>query len=513
MWFRILLALTLGYAGAVPAPAASAQPRTRFISLRECIELALTRNLDIRISRLHAEMAGYTLTGAYGPYVPVFSFRARHEFVSQPGDFDPQKFNLDQPYEMNTDLLGPALTGNLPIGMSYHLSGYTREDNARTDFRGKPQDAMFFPPDGIRRTNNYFSELRVDLQQHLLKDLLIDAERQTIQVRRKELKISEQAFRFQVMKAILAVELSYYDLVAARETVKVQQQALQLREQFVKETARRVELGDLPPLENEQAQAELETTKTALAAAQDVLESKANALKALIGDDFNSWADIDLAPVDTLTLVPVEVDRAQSIQSALKTRPDLKEARLAVEQRAVVVKYRKNQLLPSLDLVGRYGGLGVDTDPAQSINNAASFDNSEYFYGAVVSLPLSLVAERGNYRASEAAKEMSELQLKKAEQEVLWQVADYAGRVQMRLDQVNSTRKARDYAERAYEAEQKKLANGLSTTFVVLQLQTSLIRAQTAAIQALADYRAVVTQLAFADGTILEKRHLEVELR
>ena len=474
--------------------------------------MALARNLEIQISRVGSELAGYSLTGAYGPYVPVFSFGARHEFVSQPGDFDPQKFNQDQPYEMNTDQLGPSLAGRLPIGMSYDFRGYTREDNATTDFRALPEDARFFPG-GIRSTNNYFSEVRFDLQQHLLKDFWIDADRQTIQVRRKALKMSEQAFRFQVMKTVLAVELTYFDLIAAREKARVQQQAVTLRQKFVEQTARRVELGDLPPLENEQAQAELEIAKTALSEAQDALETEANLLKALISDDFNAWANVDLAPADTLLVIPAEIDRAQSIQNALGMRPDLKEARLAVEQRAVVVKYRKNQLLPSLDLVGRYGGLAVDTTPGPSIDSAIRFENPEYFYGAVVSVPLSLVAERGNYRASQAAKEISELQLKKAEQDVLWQVADYLGRVQTRLDQVNSTRKARGYAASALDAEQKKLENGLTTVFVVLQLQTALTRAQTAEVQAQADYRKVLAQLAFADGTILDKARLEIEVK
>ena len=92
MLFRILLTLALGTAVANAAPTATAQPQARFVSLRECIELALTRNLDIQISRLNSDMMGYSLTGAYVPYVPVLSFMARHEFVSQPGDVDPQKF-------------------------------------------------------------------------------------------------------------------------------------------------------------------------------------------------------------------------------------------------------------------------------------------------------------------------------------------------------------------------------------------------------------------------------------
>ncbi|HEY5914676.1 MAG TPA: TolC family protein [Verrucomicrobiae bacterium] len=513
MLFRILLTLALGTAVANSAPTATAQPQARFVSLRECIELALTRNLDIQISRLNADMMGYSLTGAYVPYVPVLSFMARHDFVSQPGDVDPQKFNMDQPYELNTDQLGPSLTGQLPIGLGYAFNAYTREENMRTDFRGTPADAAFFKPDGIRRTNNYYSEARLDLTQHLLKDSWIDAERQTIQLRRKGLKMSEQAFRFQIMKTVLAVELNYYDLVSAREMVKVQQEALKFRQQFLKETRRRVELGDLPPLDAEQAETQLQITLTALSAAREALASQENTLKSLITDDFNAWVDIDLIPADPLAVVRTEVNREESVRSALNTRPDLKEARLAVEQKAVIVRYRKNQLFPTLDVVGRYGGLGVASAPGPSTDQAKDLHDPTYFYGAVLSVPLTLAAERGNYRASKAAKEIAELQLKKAEQDVLWQVIDHINRVAARLDRVTSTRKARAYAASALAAEEKKLDAGLTTSFVVLELQQILTRAATAEVEAISDYNRMLAQLAFEDGTILEKTRIDVQAK
>src|SRR6266487_4265715 len=83
---------------------------TRSLSLRECIDLALSRNLDLQIEHLTADIAGYNLSGAYGAYVPAFSFRAQHNYISQPGDFDPQKFNQDFPYELKADTLSPGLT-------------------------------------------------------------------------------------------------------------------------------------------------------------------------------------------------------------------------------------------------------------------------------------------------------------------------------------------------------------------------------------------------------------------
>src|SRR5260370_34608907 len=99
------------------AQATNGTSSTRSLSLRECIDLALSRNLDLQIEHLTADIAGYNLTGAYGAYIPAFSFRAQHGFISQPGDFDPQKFNQDFPYELKTDTLQPGFNGRLPIGL------------------------------------------------------------------------------------------------------------------------------------------------------------------------------------------------------------------------------------------------------------------------------------------------------------------------------------------------------------------------------------------------------------
>ena len=175
--------------------------------------------------------------------------------------------------------------------MSYGLNAYTREDNARTDFSSDPNNSRVFPG-GIRYTNNYYSEARLDLQQHLLRDFWIDADREQILLRRKDVKISQHALRFQIMKTLLAVELSYDDLLTARESVRVQENALKLREQLVAETRRRVQVGDLPPLDAEQAETQLELTRTALTAAKEFYVSTQNILKGLVTDDFRSLIDV-----------------------------------------------------------------------------------------------------------------------------------------------------------------------------------------------------------------------------
>ncbi|MGO8930140.1 MAG: TolC family protein [Limisphaerales bacterium] len=485
---------------------------TRPISLPQCIDLALSRNLDLRIEHLITDAAGYNLAGAYGAYSPVFSAGAQHAFVSEPEDFDPRKFHDYFPVELATDTLKTGLSGELPLGLSYGLSGSTIDKNARTDFNSDPNDAVAFPG-GIRQTNNYSAEAGLTLRQHLLKDFWINAARETLLIRRKELGMSQQALRFQIMKTVLAVEVSYYDVIAARELIKVREKAVELKQQLVKETRRRVQVGELPPLDSEQAETQLQNALTALIGAREASVTQQNCLKRLLTDDFKEWVDYDLQPAEVLLALPAEVNRSESFQRAMENRPDLLEARLAIERSAVVVKFQYNQLFPNLDLVGHYGGLGVNADSGLAVNQAFSFSNPDYFYGVVLSFPLDNATERGKYHASQAAKQIAELQLKKAEQEVLVQIADYVNRVQSRLSQVSSTRQARSFAEAALAAEQKKFQNGLTTSFFVLQAQEILTAAQTAELQALTEYNRTLAQLAFAEGSTLERHHLELEAK
>jgi len=396
MRVRLLLALGLLAAWAAVAQTAPSLSNIRSLSLRETIDLALSRNLDLQIEHLTTDIAGYSLNGAYGVYSPLFAFRAQHNYLDEPGSYDPKKSGVDFPYQLTDETITSGLTGNTPIGFSYDLSTSITKETAKTDFSQVPGTASQFPPDGIRNTNNSYVNAALTMQQHLLKDFWIDANREQISLRRKDVKISQQALRFQIMKTILAVELGYIDLIAAREDVRVQEKALELRQQLVRETKRRVEVGDLPPLDADQAETQLQNTLTALAAARELLVSQQNVLKSLVTDDFKEWVDIDLQARDPLLAIPPAVNRSESFFNALKNRPDLLQARLAVEKTDVIVSFRKNQLFPNLDLVGQYGGLGIDPSVGTAVNHAYSFLNPQYFYGVVVSLPLDNASDRNS---------------------------------------------------------------------------------------------------------------------
>src|ERR1700680_345502 len=100
MRVRILMALALGGTLISSAQTTNSQASARALSLQDCIDLALRRNLDLQIERLSADIARYNLNGSYGAYAPYFSFQVRHEFASEPGNLDPKKSGSDFPYEL-----------------------------------------------------------------------------------------------------------------------------------------------------------------------------------------------------------------------------------------------------------------------------------------------------------------------------------------------------------------------------------------------------------------------------
>jgi hypothetical protein len=83
--------------------------------------------------------------------------------------------------------------------------------------------------------------------------------------------------------------------------------------------------------------------------------------------------------------------------------------------------------------------------------------------------------------------------LKNAELQVVTQVRNVARQLQTNAKLVDSTRAARDLAEQRLDAEQKKLAAGTSTNFIVFQAQRDLAQARNDELNAVLNYnRSVV---------------------
>jgi HAE1 family hydrophobic/amphiphilic exporter-1 len=493
---------------AVGLSAFGAEGNRRGITLEECIGMALTNNLEVQIERLNPELARYSLRGAYGAYDPTLTLSAGHQFATFPVEIDPAKVGDRAKYELSADDYSPGISGLLPTGLAYTLDVAAERRKTLTFFDAEGKVAAY-----NRLTNDWVGRAELTLRQPLLRNLWIDAPRQTILINKKNLKIAELGLRQLLLNVVTKVQLAYYDLIYAREQIQLRRKALDLANELLAENQQRVKAGLLTALEQKQAEAQVATAQADLIAAQQVCEERETTLKTLITNDLRSWAEVALEPTDPLLAVPAPFAAEASWDKALSLRPDLQQFRLEIQKRDVLVRYQYNQLFPAADVLGSYGSRSIQSSFGAVADELGGLGNAGYSYGVVVTIPLANIAARNDYRASEVARQRALLELRRIEQAVFSQVLTAGRQTQTSLARVKATRQARTAAEIALGMEQQKLKAGASTFFMVLELQRDLTAARAAEVGALTDYNKALAQLAFSEGSTLEQLGLAVEVK
>jgi outer membrane protein TolC len=465
----------------------------RPITLDEAIHMALQNNYDILVARYSPDIAQFNLAGSYGVYEPSLDFRYTHNFNSQPGGLTSS--GITQPNtEVESDSFLPGLSGYLPTGLRYGVNASLD----RSEFSGGRVGEQFGGNDSI------------SLQQPLLRDFWIDQPRATILINKKNLQISEWQLRLQLITTIAAVENAYYDLIRARENIKVQRAALDYNNQLLRENKKRVEVGAMAPLDEKQAEAEVAQGVATLLQTEQAYAVALNNIKILITQDFANWVNVVIDPVETLVAVPASPELGESWKRGLSMRPEIMEAKLDLEARDINIRYLKNQIWPALDLVGSYGGNGLGTSYGTTIDQLTSDRNPRYSAGVIVSIPLGARSARNSYKAARASKMQALLSYKALEQNIMAQIDNAIKLLESQFQQVEAARQARLFRQDALAAEQKKYENGKSTSFLVLQAQRDLTTSRFQELSALADYNKALSGLAQQEGTTLSRFNLNI---
>ena len=496
----LLAALALG------ASAAHAAQELKAVSLDDCLKLALQKNLDIRIAYFNPRQSLSQYRQTFSGYDPVFATSARQNFrtsagVGNPGDFiPPGGESWSESYSLGLQGLAPTETG-----LRYSLqSGMVRNNNVffATPTRPEINSGFFYSP---------FASL--DLTQPLLRDFWIDSTRMMVQVNKLGIGRSEQGARRQVITVVAQVALAYHDLIAARENVRVQRKAVETAERRLTEQKKRVEVGALAPLDEKQSEAEVYRAKADLLQSEARLGDASTNLRNLINDDLGGWDNVLLNPTLQLTAEPVAFDKKDSWHKALTLSPDIVDARIQLDSQKVRLKFTKNQLFPQLDLLGGYGVVGAEPEFGSSLNDLSDRKLPNHYAGLRLSFPLSNRNARESHKQNKLEQERLLLSYKRIEQNLMRDIDISIRSARTSFERVNAARKQREFAAQALDAEEKKLANGKSTAFQVLQIQRDLTSAEASEINALSDYNKELYRLSQAEGDILNKLGIVLDIR
>ena len=470
-----------------PAPA----PTEVTLSLDEAVRLALEHNPDVVVARLEPEVGATRVTQARGAFSPIWTATFGRSSATQP----PSNF-LSGPNGSTTDewFGSTGVRERLPFGGGTWSVSW---DAARTT------------SDSIISTFNpaLASGLQAAFSQPLLRDMKIDAARQQLLITKRNRELTDVRFREVVAQTTSDVKRAYWDLVAARSNVEVQQQSLALAVELARINKARVDVGQAPPLDLVSAEAEIAQRREQLIVATFAARDVEDRLRALIvaPSRVDFW-ETRLQPTDAPTIGAPPPDVEAAIAAALATRADVVRARTDVANAGTSVDYFRNQRLPDLRLEASYrtAGLGGDrlireggfpgtvvgSTPGtfgDVLRQVRSRDYPTWTLGVTLSYALGRGYEDASFARAKIEQQQATARLDGVQIKAAREVRQAARQIESAQQRVETTRAARGLAEQRLDAEQKRYDVGMSTSFLVVQAQRDLAQARTNELRALLD--------------------------
>ena len=544
-----------------------------YLSLQDAIELALQNNLDIAIARYNLPIAEADIertkagaafrgvnigivqntpgggVGGFGSGAPgagaggttggaggagsgasglVQSTLGTGTNVSS---FDPQitgtlsDEHLISP-ESNRQVYGvPSLELNTIIGDVEYTQAFPTGTSLVVDFDNSR--AAENGPDTLLNPalSTYY---RVTVNQQLLAGFGLGPNLRYLRIARNDQRISEVAFRSQLIATIDQIATMYWDLVNAYQDEQVKQQSYNYAQQALNDDREELKLEAIPRLDVTKAEGELAARDGDLSVAKVNLEFQESLIKNALTRNLDD-PTLEAVPViptdhaeDTGGVMPAPLESL--IATALQQRPELSESSIDLQNRDISRHAARNALLPSASLEAYYGGTGLggsqnplspysSTSPSTyggALSSAFHNDSPDYLVALNVSIPLrNRVAKSDQYR--------SELEYRQAglrQQELLKQIRIEVRNAAYALEQsaahLKAAGDAEQLAQQSFETTQKEQKLGAASALDSLAAQHELALRQSDVAAAAATYEKSRVELDRATGQTLASYHVSL---
>lgn len=525
-----------------------------YLSLADAVTLAIENNYDIAIARLNLDIADTdvlrtragstfrgvstglvsntlggttsTISGGGGPGGTTVSTggaaAGANGIVLSTNGGGPLPYSFDPAltgtleYERNTQQgtssFVPSNTTSTFTGNFGYTQGFSTGTNLSVGFNNTRVT-----------TNNPYSSFtpqlgtnfRAQLTQHLLQGFGRQINRRFIIEALNDRRITDSAFRQQLIYTITQVESIYWSLVSAYEDEQAKERALQQSTQLASDNRKQLQIGTLAPLDVVTSDSAVATDRQALVTSQSNLEYQQLLMKQAIARNLN---DPQLTKAPVIPTERVALDRLPEedltvedlVKQAYVDNPQIEQAVLNMQNNEITRKGLRNGLLPVVDAFGFYGTSALAGTPNPNATNLGGgtagtnaatpggyygalqnlflANNPDYAVGGTLNIPLRNRVAQADQARAQMEYRQSEMRLQQLYTQIRIQVINAQFALTNDRANVEAAQTARDFNAQSLEAEQKKYRLGASTTANVLQQERTLATGENNLIAATAAY-------------------------
>jgi len=490
------------------------------MSLKDYLALVMANNTDIAIQMLSVETPKNAITRAFATWDPLAQASFNSTRSTTPASDALQGaatvVSLSQPAQFTYSQL-------LPTGTNYTATFSAQKSTTNSGF------STFNPA--------LNSNMSVRFSQPLLKNRGSYVNKLGLMTARSRLRISEYNLRNNILNMINTAENAYWDVISARESLKVAIGGENVAEEFLKLSQKQLDLGALSPLDIYNPQQQLANAKLAVSQAQFTLAQKEDALRRQIGADLEPKVrNLPIVLTETVDIADTgNIDREAAVEKAMNVRPDLKAANQNLDVDDLNIRSARNGLLPNLALTGSYQSQGrggvfyrrtnvftgdgtsssiltqVPGGFSDALTQMFGFGYPVYSFGVTLSLPIKSHQASADMADAIVAKKRDALNVRTTQQQIRLDILNAVTNMEGSKEQLKLARIARDFAQKNYEAEQKKYELGTEINQNVITAQNVLVQAESAVVTNQINVRRNLLTVLTKTGELLDERGIVVQ--
>ncbi len=376
------------------------------------------------------------------------------------------------------------------------------------------------------------SQYQFQVRQPLLAGFGFGPNLRYLRIARNNKKISDEAFELQVASTVTQIANLYWDLVAAYEDTQVKTRSLQFATDTLESGRKQLALQAIPALDVTKDEGAVARAEGDLSIAKSVLQFQQllikNALTKNLDDQTLEAMPVrptDLSTVAGKSAEETEVPTENIIADALGRRLELKISTPNLKNRDISRDAVNNALLPSVNLVGTYGGIGLAgvPNPAAGVTSSVpigyggsfqnAFNNSapNYFVGLNVTVPIRNRQAKSDQYRSELETRQAEILLQQQRKQIRIEVRNAQYALQQAQARVLAATKARDLAAKTFDITGKEQQLGAGSAMETLASRQVLATAESALVAARTAYQKARVELHRAIGTTLVENGVSIE--
>ncbi len=374
---------------------------------------------------------------------------------------------------------------------------------------------------------------QVYVAQPLLAGFGFGTNERWIRIAKRNLQITDYAFKAQVVATVTGVEDIYWDLVNAYEDEQIKERSLAYTNQTLSDDQKQLELKAIPAMQ-------VMTDQAAVAAAEGNLTISRTNLRAAEFFMKNAITKADDPTIDAMSVIPLDTkgisdpNESKSIDDLIaeaeKNRPDVSQDQIGMQIARENLKAVNNALLPQLNAYGFFGGTGnggplnpncnqgptycTTTLPSTTpgvLQDAFNYSAPEYQVGFTLNVTLRNRIQKADQFRAQLAFRQSQIAYEQQKKTIRFDVRNSQFALQQAQGRIEAAQKARDLAQRTFDITKQEQKLGAKSSVDTLIAESALAIAESALYVAQTQYEKAKVDIDRATGETLERTGVSID--